>query len=88
LGADVIPVSLVQSSGLSLHGDTFEVLLGLGVIAHDAEKPYFVFDVRINPSERQRVVDGLGAELDQPDSEGLIAFLESMDWEASFVYLG
>lgn len=88
MGADVIPVSFVQSSGLRLSGYAYEALSRLGAVAYDANKPYFIFDVRVADVDRQRVLEGLSVELNEQDAAALSSFLESMDWEASFVFLG
>ena len=88
MSAEVIPIANVQSNGPQYHRDVYEIFEEEHLTNHLTPKPYFLFDVTVPEARREAITRRIQHDLDPQEAADLIAFLQGMDWEASFLYLG
>jgi|CXWL01.1.fsa_nt_gi hypothetical protein len=88
MSAEVIPVANIQSAGLWYHRDVFELFEEEGLTDHLTPKPYFLFDVAVPEARREAITRRIQQDLSPQDAADLLAFLQYMEWDASFLFLG
>ena len=88
MGAEIIPIANVQANGAWFHDNAYTLFEEEHAIGHATNKPYFVFDVNVAQDRRAAVTRRIQTDLTAEDAAALLSFLESMDWQASFLYLG
>ena len=88
MSSEIIPIAHVQAAGAWFHGEALEILEQAGVVRHDTPKPYFVFDIDVPPDRIEKFREHIQTSMEPDTAAALLTFLESMDWEASFLYLG